>query len=220
MTFDDGPNLLTKKHLEFFDRKKVKVTFFFLANRLKDPKLLKIVKLALKKGHQIGNHNYYHDNVIDKIKKVNQIEVLKYMKKSTELFYQKLGKAPKYFRPPYGELNDELAILIKNLNFKIAYWNLDTKDWYWEKKGRDKLNIVKSFIEALDKSKCTGKPFISLQHEKSNNSEAEYERLNYIIDLIRMYGYKIVPLHECLNDKNPYFNKEELAVFDLKNSCK
>lgn len=179
--------------------------------------MLEIVQLGLKKGHQIGNHNYYHESILSKIKSLNKKEILEYMKKSTKIFYEKLGVAPKYFRPPYGDINNEIVKLLNKLNFKIALWNLDTKDWYWEKPGRDKLNIVKSFIDAIFKSsKGNGfKSFVSLQHEKSNNLEAEYERLNYIIDLIRMNGYKIVPLYKCLNDKNPYFDKKQLAVFKL-----
>jgi peptidoglycan/xylan/chitin deacetylase (PgdA/CDA1 family) len=173
------------------------------------------VQLALKKGHQIGNHNYYHENITAKIKNVNEKEVKNYMKKSTKIFYEKLGVAPKYFRPPFGELNNQIAIILRKLDFKIALWNLDSKDWYWEKDGRDKLNIVKSFRDALYDIKKGSKSFISLQHEKSKNLEAENERLNYIIDLIRMKDYKIVPLYKCLNDKNPYFNKKQLANFDL-----
>jgi peptidoglycan/xylan/chitin deacetylase (PgdA/CDA1 family) len=215
LTFDDGPNILTEKHLEFFERKNVTVTFFFIANRLEDPKMSEIVKKALKKGHQIGNHNYFHQNITQKLQNATEADVLQYMKKSTQIFYKKIGVAPKYFRPPFGEITNAICEMLRKFKFQIALWNLDTMDWYWEKEGRDKLKIVQVFIDELVNNKNPSSSYISLQHEKSKNLEAEFERLNYIIDLVRMKGFKIVPMWKCVNDDSPYFDKNELAIFDV-----
>jgi len=216
LTFDDGPNDLTLKHIELFERKNIKVTFFFVASHLNDTKMEKIVKLAMKKGHEIGNHNFYHNNIEEELQNSNEEEIKKYMRKSTQIFYKKLGVAPKYFRPPYGAINNRITKILNKLNFKIALWNLDTNDWYWEEEGRDKLKIVETFTEELSKPKNEREnSYISLQHEKSKNPEAEIERLNHIIDLIQMKNYEIVTLSECLNDKNPYFDKDQLALLGI-----
>jgi len=214
LTFDDGPNNLTQKHLEFFERKNVKVTFFFIANRLEDPKMARIVKKALQKGHQIGNHNYFHQNITAKLENATEVDVLQYMKKSTKIFHKIIGVAPKYFRPPFGDITNRICEMLKKFHFQIALWNLDSEDWYWEKEGRDKLKVVQTFTDELNR-KERKRSYISLQHEKSKNLEAEFERLNYIIDLIRMKGFQFVPIWKCINDSSAYFNNDELAIFDI-----
>ncbi len=216
LTFDDGPNQITAAHLDFFERKNITVTFFFIANRLENPYMNKIVKKALEKGHQIGNHNYYHQNVTKNLENATENDILEYMMKSTRVFYKKLGVAPKYFRPPFGDITNRISEVLRKFNFQIALWNLDTMDWYWEGDSRDKLQIVKAFTDELIDNKNRSSSYISLQHEKSKNLEAEFERLNYIIDLIRMKGYEIVPVWKCLNDVSPYFNEDELALFDIR----
>lgn len=209
MTFDDGPNSLTNHHIDFFKRKNIKVTFFFLASRLNNPKLRSIVKRAYKDGHQIANHNIFHIDIEQKLANASEYEIIKYIKKSTNIFKKNIGVYPKYFRPPYGNINDRISEILTKSGFKVVLWNLDTKDWYWEKEGRDKLKIVETFKKELLGSNVE-KSYISLQHEKSKNLEAELERLNYIIDLIQMKKYKLVTLAECMNDcSKGYFTKAE-----------
>ena len=53
LNIDDGPNQMTEKHIDFFDRKNITVSFFFIANRLRNQTALNIPKKALKAGHQI-----------------------------------------------------------------------------------------------------------------------------------------------------------------------
>ena len=145
MTFDDGPNAMTEKHIEFFKKKDVKVTFFFMANRAYKENTLKIMKKVLTEGHQIGNHNYFHTSISKDLENSNSDKISQYFLKSTKSFYEKLGIAPKYFRPPFGDIDSRLAKILTEMGFKIPMWNIDSNDWYWNAKGRDKLNIVKSF---------------------------------------------------------------------------
>lgn len=211
LTFDDGPNELTEKHIEFFNTKNVSVTFFFLANRLKEKEMLMIAKKAYESGHQIGSHSIYHDNMTEILANATYNQVYRYVRQSTKIFYKNLGVAPKYFRPPYGEITPNLSKILISLGFRIILWNYDSFDWYWESEGNiKKLNIIEGYKKLL-LSTDADKSYLSLQHEKSNNPEADIERLNYIIDLIRMKDYNIVTVADCLNDNSGgYFTEKEL----------
>ena len=211
LTFDDGPNEMTVRHLDYFKSKKIKVTFFFMANRLLDENLLKIVKRADAEGHIIGNHNYYHTSVLEDLRKLNDIndknkyikEFKKYFDRSTNLFMKKLGKAPKFFRPPYGDIGYHSAKFINKLTkLKIVLWNLDSMDWYHIQEGQNPEIIIENFLDKIIEHPESS--YISLQHDKGEDFEGDLERLDRILDIIKIHNFELVTLDKCLNEE-PYF---------------
>jgi peptidoglycan/xylan/chitin deacetylase (PgdA/CDA1 family) len=206
LTFDDGPESATESHINYFTKKNIKVTFFFIAKNLLDPDRLVVAKKALNEGHEIGNHTYDHLSLTEILKSKSRVETLKQqLISSSELYRLLLGIVPKYFRPPYGDVDDSLEDLLTSLGFDTFLWNLDTRDWDWDsRRSSDKLAIVDTYKKAF-----AGQPgvreYIALQHEKSTNPEAELERIDHIVDLILSKGFKIVPLSACTDDeKGPY----------------
>jgi peptidoglycan/xylan/chitin deacetylase (PgdA/CDA1 family) len=206
LTFDDGPENATESHISYFTKKNIKVTFFFIAKNLLDPDRLKVAKKALDEGHEIGNHTYDHLSLTEILKSKSRVETLKQqLISSSELYKLLLGVIPKYFRPPYRDIDDSLNNLLTSLDFDTFLWNLDTRDWDWDsRRSPDKLAIANTYKKAF-----AGQPgvreYISLQHEKSTNPEAELERIDHIVDLILSKGFKIVPLSVCIGDeKGPY----------------
>ena len=210
LTFDDGPNDNTKLHLDFLKSKNIKATFFLIANKLRNQTLSDYAKNALNDGHQIANHNFFHYSMNEEFEKENNTDrLLIQIYNSTNIFEKELGIAPIFYRPPYGEIDVPVAKLLDNLGFKISLWNLDSKDWYWEGKGiEEKLNIVNAFKSSFNYGFEDN--FISLLHEKTNNPEAEYERLDHIIDLINFKGLKTVTMSECLGGINSYFDNDKI----------
>ncbi len=215
LTFDDGPNDNTNIHIKFLKSKNIKATFFFIANKLNNKTLAEYAKNALSEGHQIANHNFFHNSMNEEYEKENKIDrLLLQIDNSTRIFENELGIAPVFYRPPYGEIDTPVAKLLYNLGFKVCLWNLDSKDWFWEgKEAEDKLNIVNAFKLAFNNH--IEDNFISLLHEKTKNIEAEYERLDHIIDLIDMKGYKTVTMSECLGGINSYFDNDKVPSREL-----
>jgi peptidoglycan/xylan/chitin deacetylase (PgdA/CDA1 family) len=214
LTFDDGPQIdLTNAILDLLKAKGVKATFFQLPSRfINNPQTVEVAKRVLSEGHLIGSHSYNHPNFLEEIFKNKDCDKLKFqMFEADRLFKEHLGISPKYFRPPFGELNRILAKNLQNWGYSIVLWNLDTNDWRWN--GIEKLNIVKiyelQFKGENPPFKSIGS-YISLQHDVLRNPEASIERLSHAINLIKDNGYKLVDISECIGKpKEKYFDKLE-----------
>jgi peptidoglycan-N-acetylglucosamine deacetylase len=101
LTYDDGPSLDTPALLDVLKRHNVKATFFWMGQHVnKNPKL---VKRAMEEGHTLGNHSWNHPY----LNKEPQGSYWKPQIENTQSVYEKrIGKKPRFFRPPYGYLND------------------------------------------------------------------------------------------------------------------
>jgi peptidoglycan/xylan/chitin deacetylase (PgdA/CDA1 family) len=201
LTFDDGPENTTEQHIDYFTKRNIKVTFFFVAKHLLDPEKLRTVQKAFNAGHDVGNHTFDHPSLLKTFKSNTRIEdVKKQLIYSSELFKEGLGVVPRYFRPPFGDIDKPVNSLLLKLGFKVFLWNLDTKDWSLDARDVvDKLAIVNKFRDAFN-DHPEEREYISLQHEKSNNPEADLERINHIVELILSKGFKIVTMSECIGD--------------------
>lgn len=199
---------MTVSHLDYFKQKNIKVAFFFMANRLNNKSLLKIIKRAKREGHIIANHNYYHTSIMEDFKKdKSPAKIKNYFRRSTELFYEKLGVAPRFMRPPFGDISDKMAQKVNELTgLKIIMWNLDTKDWYHKQKGQNPNRIVQAFYNEVNKKRSPMDPdrtnsYISLQHDKGIDFKADLKRLDIILEFLKRKGFKFVRLDKCLNEK-------------------
>jgi peptidoglycan-N-acetylglucosamine deacetylase len=140
LTFDDGPLYCTPGILDLLALRGHKATFFVIGRNLANPTLRAFAVKALREGHDIGNHSYRHPDfsTISAKTAINEI-------KTTHALIQELvaeagvdpAKQDLFFRFPYGvagsrsnyrACQDALA----ELNYRIAWWNLDTNDWRME----------------------------------------------------------------------------------------
>ncbi|MBI5250331.1 MAG: polysaccharide deacetylase family protein [Desulfomonile tiedjei] len=140
LTFDDGPLLCTGQILEHLARKKHKATFFVIGRNLLNPKLRELAITALKEGHDIGNHSYDHPNFANISARRAEKEIV-----TTHDLIQgvvrEAGVNPRrqdlFFRFPYGMAGSShnqghCQDVLAELNYRIAWWNLDTNDWRME----------------------------------------------------------------------------------------
>ncbi len=108
LTFDDGPNPpYTEQLLDILEKYKIKATFFFIGRNIEMHRNTAIE--VVKRGHEIGNHGYMHENLALKTpnKIINEIS-------KTDSLIKGLGLSEvKLFRPPFG--SGLLSILISKL---------------------------------------------------------------------------------------------------------
>ncbi|WP_052339479.1 polysaccharide deacetylase family protein [Gorillibacterium massiliense] len=137
LTFDDGPSPLTHKIVDILTEHKVAATFLFVGKNVeRNPEA---VTYASEHGMSIGNHSWDH-SVLTKNTAKNQSSNLS----STSSLIESLTHNPvTLFRPPYGEVNDELVSTAKLQHMKTLLWNRDPEDWN-AKKPED---IVRYFHE-------------------------------------------------------------------------
>jgi peptidoglycan-N-acetylglucosamine deacetylase len=140
LTFDDGPLYCTPGILDLLALRGHKATFFVIGRNVANPTLREFAVRALRQGHDIGNHSYHHPDfsTISAKAAVNEI-------KTTHALIQELvteagvdpAKQNLFFRFPYGVAGSRSNYMasqdaLAELNYKIAWWNLDTNDWRME----------------------------------------------------------------------------------------
>lgn len=119
-TFDDGPSIATLKLLEHLPHP---TTFFTLGvNVIRYPE---IYKEAVSKGHIMGSHTWSHKFLpaLTNQQVVAQIEWSIWAMNATS------GHLPKWFRPPYGGVDDRIRSIVRQFGMQSVLWDFDTNDW-------------------------------------------------------------------------------------------
>jgi len=124
LTFDDGPDPeLTPQILELLKKYNAKATFFCIGSKIIGNEDL--LRQLHHEGHSVGNHTYEHSIwfPIWAVSKMKQSII-----KTDEIIEHVIGEKPKLFRPPFGVLNNLIAVAIKGLKKKCVGWTIRTKD--------------------------------------------------------------------------------------------
>lgn len=124
LTFDDGPDIrFTPQVLDVLGAYQAKATFFLMGARAAEH--TSIVERIHVESHAIGNHTYWHPNLVEE-----SLERVRWEVTSTEeVIEQILGFRPRLFRPPYGALNREIVRLLGDMGNSVILWNVDSLDW-------------------------------------------------------------------------------------------
>lgn len=110
----EGMTFGLPKILDALDEWKVKATFFILgavADRYPEA-----VKEIAARGHEIGCHGYYHEN-LGRLSAEEQRDVLK---KAKDRLEEVSGKEVKGFRMPEGEMSEETLKIARELGFTYS----------------------------------------------------------------------------------------------------
>ena len=188
LTFDDGPDpRFTNEILDVLNQYDVPATFFLLGSRA--AAYPEIVTRIQNEGHVIGNHTYFHPNLVDEadIAMLEQ-EVIR----TEDELYDIIGYRTHLFRPPYGFLYDELVEQLAKMNYSISGWSVDSLDWQ-----EDPPEIIASNV--LDNMHPGA---IILMHdgaEQDGDRTNIIEALHQIIPTLQEQGYEFVTVSELLN---------------------
>lgn len=167
--------------LDTLERHNVKITFF-ITGRWAD-KYSDITKQIFDKGHEIGNHGYYHKDY-SKFSYNNAIEDIKKADSSLDRI---TNTDIKLFSPPSGAYNPNVIKAVSDLDYgKIILWSIDTIDW---NKSTTKEKIYNRIFDKLEFSD------IILIHPTKNTADILDKVLTELINK----GYKIVPISDLLN---------------------
>jgi len=209
LTFDDGPYEYTSELLDTLDAAGIKATFFINGNNWwKDlatsSSKQKVIKKAVKGGHQIASHTWAHEIPQGKENIKNALTKL------DDLVDKVAGVRPKYFRAPLGHCDDECIKYIESLGYKIIQWDLDTKDWDYKYKGLTKTQQSAKRVEESkkilkkhwDEKK---KNYLVLMHDPYKHTVKEL--VPWLIKNAPS-KYKFVTVAECLGDKDGAYNKK------------
>jgi len=189
-TFDDGVSNNFETLLKILDQEKVIATFFIIGNTLLDSHKFGMAKDAYKAGHILGNHTWSHCNAL----KVTPEQLSKELD-DTEAMLRKVqdgAETVKFYRPPFGAIDQSVYDHVAAKGYKVFYWNLDLNDWNVHIPKDKLLADYKDFFNKADPKKHS---YISLQHDMRIHS---VELVPEILRMVRDKGFEIVTTKDCI----------------------
>ncbi|MCF8563381.1 polysaccharide deacetylase family protein [Alicyclobacillus tolerans] len=187
LTFDDGPDRVwTPRILSVLAQYGVKAEFNCVGQRVQQsPHMLEQI---IQEGHNVENHSWSHPNFT----KIPVAKAKRQIEQTNLLIEQITGVRPRFFRPPYGALNDEVIREVIALGMKILYWNVDSLDW----SGLTRKQVVANVLGHTEPGA------IILMHFAGGRGESldgTVQALPYIIQTLRREGYTFKTVSALLN---------------------
>lgn len=116
-------NEYVKDILDILDLYKVKTTFFVGGSWA--VKNVDLVKEIYTRGHELGNHGFYHKDQDSLDFEANVQEI----KMCHKVISENLGVEMTLFAPPSGAYSITTVDAATSLNYKTIMWTRDTIDW-------------------------------------------------------------------------------------------
>lgn len=156
LTFDDGPRPeILKEFLPLLAEYDIPGTFFVQGCAVSQNKTL--VKKMHDAGHEIENHSYGHENLIKIFPGSGMNGIKKTIQKSSNEIFEATGRKPKFFRPPYWAINQDIENNIKSWGYivmKLDNPDINTMDYADASKNHPAkilIERVKKIISAREK---------------------------------------------------------------------
>ncbi|KAJ3100318.1 chitin deacetylase [Phlyctochytrium planicorne] len=228
-TFDDGPKSKTRDVLALLKKNNVKGTFFVIgANIVMTSRFRDNLKAIDADGHQIALHAWAHPPMTTRTTEALVSEIVY----TALAVYRAIGKVPRYFRQPYGDIDDRVRFILASMGLRSTLWNFDTNDWQADANDNlatvtDKLKgtLQNGYMTPLTwvpdrngagSSNKVYKGFISLHHEL-NDIEYKMSELtiNTVLSSTSLAGvpnkFKPSLVHECdyVSPNTPYMTEAD-----------
>ncbi len=127
LTFDacptGTPDEYDEKVIEILLREKVPATLF-LSGRWVEKNIEKAKYLAGQPQFELANHSFYHPHMLEK----DDDRDLRELKRTQALIKKVTGKTPRYFRPPYGEVDERVAKIAAEAGLVTIQYDLASGD--------------------------------------------------------------------------------------------
>lgn len=140
LTFDDGPDpVYTPRVLDLLADYEAKATFFCLGRQLEaHPELARRIRAD---GHLLANHSWSHADLT----KLPQHRVWDEIARTQEVLEAIAGAAPRWFRPPFGAVDETVRQTVRAQHLDLILWTVDSRDWT----GLDHDGIVGEVVPRL-----------------------------------------------------------------------
>lgn len=190
LTFDACP---TGKADEYDERvidillqKQVPATLF-MSGRWVEKNVEKAKFLAAQPQFEIANHTYYHPHLLEK----QDDRIIREFKNSQAEIRKVTGKRPRYFRPPFGEVDEHVAELAKKAGLVTIQYDIASGD---PDPGLSPKRIVRVLLRDAQ-----GGSIIVFHMNRNGVHTAEF--LPEIIDGLRKKGFTLVTVGELLKQE-------------------
>lgn len=184
LTFDDGPTIgITDQVLDVLEEYNARASFFLIGEQIK-PETEYLMKRAVSLGCSIENHSKTHPSM----PKLTDEEICAEISYTTEKIVEVLGEEPKFFRPPFIDVDDRMYDLI-DLTFIEGH---GCEDWVFEVSTQDRVDKI--LAAARDGA-------IILVHDMKDNVNT-VEAIKIVIPTLQKQGYEFVNVREIFAAKD------------------
>jgi len=124
LTYDDGPNdPHTLRLLEVLARHDVRATFFMIGRFVAEK--AEIARELARAGHVIGNHTFYHPNLIF----CSAGRVRSELEECRKILADTVGEHSALWRPPFGARLPHVLGIGRHLGLQPVMWTVSSNDW-------------------------------------------------------------------------------------------
>ena len=179
ITFDDAPSAShTEKILSCLEAHQIHASFFVIGQNILGNEDL--VKKIHDNGHALGNHSFHHDV---KLTFKPSKKIKEDIEKANSLIESVIGSSVKYYRPPFGVTNPNIAKIVNSLGLISVGWTVRSFDTYFT----DADKIAKRMMKKIKPGS------ILLFHD---NQDVTLEVLNIIIPELKNKNYMFNTIDE------------------------
>ena len=180
-TFDDGPSLATPKLVKAL---RSRSTFFTIGlNVVRYPE---IYRATARAGHIMGSHTWLHKFLPLLLNE----EVVAQIQWSVWAMHATYGHIPKWFRPPYGGIDNRIRGILRQFGMQAVLWDFDTVDWRLEAGLAPQEAMIYSGVNEFQKLR--GNRGLILEHDGTDTT------VNVGINLHKQLGPVQLSVPECV----------------------
>ncbi|KAL1935420.1 hypothetical protein VTP01DRAFT_4560 [Rhizomucor pusillus] len=186
ITYDDGPTQFSPQLYDFLDQTQQKATFFLIGGQV--VQFPEHTKRIFDSGHELAMHTWSHSYLTTQTNEQIVAEL-----KWTELAIKEVtGVSPRFFRPPYGDIDDRVRSIAAALGFTPVIWDHDTDDWRMDEIKGFKPEWIDNNATEWASANNTGGG-ISLEHDLYQSTVDAAKRVLPILQK----AYKVVTVGQC-----------------------
>ncbi|KAG0094638.1 chitin deacetylase [Podila epicladia] len=199
LTYDDGPSEDTPRLLKKLKQANVTSTFFVVGSRVVE--YPEILKQQVKEGHHIALHTWSHAGMTS----LTNEQIVAEIKWAEKIVFDVTGLKTKYWRPPYGDVDNRVREIVRQLGYVTVIWTKewDSNDWQIPDKTITNKEVFRNFKWALSTIPKLKGGIITLEHDLFT------QEVNVAIPLLDMgmqKGLEPMDIARCVNDPSPYQN--------------
>lgn len=202
LTYDDGPNCSQNAFYNYLEEQQLKATMFYIGSNVIGWPYGAL--RGVKDGHHVAGHTWSHQYTTS----LNNEEVLAELYYTQKAIKLATGLTPRYWRPPYGDVDDRVRWIASQLGLTAVMWNLDTNDW--EAGFSATIEEVQNNYDAIEAMGSNGtfssSGNIVLSHEINNTTMTlAIDNLPKIVSAYK----QVLDVATCYNISQPYFEDFE-----------